>query len=311
MLRSPRPIPRRFSRNVTPLTLSVVRRRYARPRPYAAERLQRFAQRLMQRVRERLSVDRRTVLSALAACAAVAVLVAVAIVFFSPLLTVHEVRVQRTDPRIDFEQVQNALAPVYGRPMFFLTDAEVSRLLRDAIPDLDSVDANKEYPRSLVLRLHYQPLIARLQVRDPDGVVINHLGSGAGLGDDYLTAEGLYVIYPSTAVASGTLLPALDVADWGVRPSPWTQLVPPESLATLHKAEAALASQFDLVATRRTIHVRAQEFHLSIGRISLWFDMRTPLSEQLQRLHIFVDAVGMEGVREYVDLRIKDKIVYR
>lgn len=307
MLRSARPIPRRFNRRVSPLTQSVVRRHHELRRTYSFERLQR----LIQRLRRRIVIDRKMVLSGIAGLAIVVVLSAIGIIFFSPLVTVHEIRVQRTDPRIDFEQVQNALAPVYGRELFFLTSGEIQQLLRDAIPDLDSVEVRKEYPRSVLLKLHYDPIVSTLQIRDPDGVVINHLGSGANVGGDYLTTRGMYVVYSPSLIGSGTQLSVLDVVDWGVRPSPWTQIIDPEMLTMMRKAEVSLLDQFGTAVTRRTIFLRAREFHLRAGRINLWFDLRSPLSQQLQRLRIFLDTVGLDQAKEYVDLRVKDKILYR
>lgn len=307
MLRTARRLPRRFNRRISSRTQAIVRQRRARSREYAFERIRRIA----QRIRRRMIVRKSTVVAILSGVAAAAVLAAIGFLLFSPFMAVHEVRVQRTDPRIDFEQVQNALEPVYGRRMFFLSAQDVRQMLHEAIPDLAGVEVAKDYPRSIVLQLQYDPIVAQLQIRDPDGVIINHLGSGAGLGADYLTSKGMYVVYPDSVVGSGTQLPLVDIVDWGVRPGPWTELIEPEMLDTIQKAELALLEQFSLQTTQRTVYVRAHEFHLALAHFSLWFDLRSPLEEQLQRLRIFINAVGLDVPKEYVDLRVKDAVMYK
>jgi hypothetical protein len=39
--------------------------------------------------------------------------------------------------------------------------------------------------------------------------------------------------------------------------------------------------------------------------------MASPLSEQLGRYAIFLKSVGPSGVHEYVDVRVKGRIIYK
>jgi hypothetical protein len=61
----------------------------------------------------------------------------------------------------------------------------------------------------------------------------------------------------------------------------------------------------------RTLFLRAQEYHLQTREWTLWFDMRSSIEDHLQRYRIFLREIPHEEVREYIDLRLKDRVVYK
>lgn len=266
--------------------------------------------RAVQRLQRRVSITPRSIAIAGLLLGISIVIAVVAVVIFSPLVTVQEIRVQRSDPRIDFEQVQNALTPLYGRRLPLLAASEVRTLLRQAIPDLNTVDVYKQYPNGLALRLELDPVIAQLRIVDPEGATLE-TGTGSDMIADYLTNHGLYVLYRPSQVGSGSALPVIDVVDWGVRPAPWAPLIDEDMLTAMRRAEVALTDQFGSVVQSRSMYLRAREFHLRLDKFTVWMDIRTPLSEQLDRLRIFLEVAGPDAAQRYVDLRIKDKVVYR
>lgn len=247
-------------------------------------------------------------------------LLLIGLALFSPILEIKQIRVSRTDPRIDAENIQRALAPLFGRHLFFLPPQEVSAMLRQAVPDLRDARITKQYPSVLQLNIGLDPIVAEIVIENPDTPPLSGTGSQTGTGQmivdpegqDYLTNEGLYAVYNASQVQTGsaTLL-KLRVVDWAVRPEPWKPLVDAQFLDVMQSAESELKTQFSSQVTSRTIFVRAREFHLRLQRYSLWFDMRSPLPEQLQRYRIFLQTIGQDKATEYVDLRIKDKIVYK
>ena len=44
---------------------------------------------------------------------------------------------------------------------------------------------------------------------------------------------------------------------------------------------------------------------------ALWFDLRSTVEEQADRLGVFLQYIGAKNVKEYVDLRIRGMIVYK
>lgn len=315
MLRSPRRLPQRFNRPVTPQTKRLVERRLKRKRQFLRQRVQRSVQRLQRRA----GSLRKVFLQFATLIVSGTVLLFIGIALFSPVLEIREVRVARSDPRIDQEQIQQAISPLIGEHLFFLSTQQVTDLLEKSVPDLRDASVSKQYPSTLRIRVTLDPIIARLAIDDPDrqetGTGAAATGSGAveaPKGGDYLTSEGLYVTYFPSQVqsTSGTLL-NLRVIDWGVRPEPWKRLVEPQFLDVIRQAESELKSQFGMQIRSREVYLRAREYHLLTARHALWFDLRSPLPEQLQRYRMFLQNVGPDAAKEYVDLRLKDKIVYK
>ncbi len=214
----------------------LVRKRHKRPQASVHRRFQRMRQR-MQRRAETL---RRMFVRFLMAAVPLALLLTVGVLLFSPMLHVQEMRIERTDARIDVEQIQEALAPLFGKHLFFLSQQEVRVLVREAVPDLESLTVTKQYPSSLSLHLTIDPVAARLIIDDPD----NSGAARSGSGSDFLSEHGMYVVYSDAQVqaskertSSGVLLPVIHIVDWGVRPQPWQALIDRSMLDVMNEAE--------------------------------------------------------------------------
>lgn len=317
MLKSPRRLPHRFNRSVSPQTRRLVERRSQHRRQYVLQRWQRAFQRMQRR-----AGNMRRLMARFATVSIVAViLLLVGLALFSPILHIREIRISRSDPRIDAETIQNSLSPLFGGHLFFLSTQEVSHLLEESVPDLRESHITKEYPSTLRIRVTLDPVIAHLVIENPtqqspvtqSGAVATNTGAAVlPEGEDYLTNEGLYVVYNKSQVetGSGNIL-ELRVVDWGARPEPWKPLIDTQFLDMMRAAESELKTQFGVTVKSRAIYVRAREFHLQAPQYSLWFDMRSPLPEQLQRYRLFLQMIGADKAKQYVDLRLKDKIVYK
>lgn len=314
MLRSPRRIPQRFNRRVTDQTRRLAQHRHQRRRQYWRQRISRLWNRFQ---RKSDSIKSFVIRFSLWVSGGVVVII-VSVALFSPLLTVREVRIARSDARIDIEHVQRLLRPLFGRHLLFLSSQEVLPLLKQGrpegpnqraepgIPDLASVQVLKRYPSTLSLKLTLDPLIARLQIVDSAGKTAT-----GSMNVDFLTAKGVYVAYSPDQVGSGVLLPLVRVVDWNEPPQPFEALFDDEFLKAMHNAERALDEQFGQKVRSRTVHVRGQEFHLQTAEYALWFDLRSPLEMQLTRYQLFLQSVGKADAKEYVDLRLTDRVVYK
>tara|TARA_Y100000310_G_C20551172_1_gene748157 strand:+ start:197 stop:955 length:759 start_codon:yes stop_codon:yes gene_type:complete len=227
------------------------------------------------------------------------------LLLFSPLLFLEEIKIRRLSPRLDIEQVQQVLSPLFGQHLLFLTKGDVKQLLKENVNDIDSIEMQKDYPSQLIVTIRLDPLVARLQIIDPDAEE-DEVFTGSGI--DFLTAKGVYI----TAINSqeGEGLDTVHLVDWGVRPSPGTELIPPETLTRLRQTQQALTEQFGLSVEKQTIYLRAQEYHMLTDGTELWFDMKSSLEQHLQRYRIFLQSVSQSNVHRYIDLRLTDRIVY-
>lgn len=308
VLRSPKRLPARYNRRVQDRTRDLVQRRHGRQRQYAKQKWTRLFRKSRERWLKGWMVAVRYspwILLAL-------VFVSAGVVIFSPLVEVREIRVVRSDRRVDVEAVQRSLSPLFGEHLLFVTQKNVLPLLEESVPDLRAAVIDKQYPSTLILRLELQPVVALLQIVDPSGTVSPvATGTGEDVLGDYLTADGMYVVYPASLVQSGTGAAVVRIVDWGVRPEPWKHLLDIRILERMAQAEQLLNAQFGETISQRAVYLRSREFHLQTSKHSLWLDMRSPLVEQLDRYRLFLQSAGVDAATRYVDLRLQDRIIYR
>lgn len=314
-MRSASRLPRRLRRPVSRGTRSFVQNRHRRHKEWRRERWRRTARRAQHSASQIIGVFRRWFLFiALMAC-----LAAFGLLLFSPLVEVRQIHIQRSQARLDLEHVQKILAPLFGRHLLFLSSHEILALLRPEIPDLQDMSIRKQYPSDLSVRITLRPIVAALTIEEPVGsapasspTIAKGSGSVTTLPDsayDYLTDNGIYVVSP--VAVSGAALPTFRIVDWAVRPVPGTSLIGPELMNRMQDAEKILVADFSAQIRSRTVFLRAREFHINTGKIALWFDTRSPLPEQLTRYRTFLKTVPAGEAKQYVDLRLAGKIVYR
>ena len=224
---------------------------------------------------------------------------------FAPLFDVREIRIRRQDARIDPERVQQALHPLFSRRLVLVTRSNVSSLLAEQYPDLKEVTIAKDYPSTLIVSLVLDPVVAHAVVMDD----ATDAGSGTTL-DAYITSRGLFVLSPIPIVTREPL-ETLTLTDWVVRPQDRTLVLEPAVLRTIILARDTLRRDFGLSPSRIVYYMRAREFHIATERGTLWFDLQSELGVQFGRLREFLKTTSFDAVKEYVDLRIADRVVYR
>lgn len=286
----------------------MVERRHVRSARQRKEQIQRWQRRLSRF----LSVSKAVILQWWLPAAVCTVVVTIGVMLFSPILQVREIRISRKDARLDVEQVQRALAPLFGQHLLLITQRDVEERIAQVVPDVAAVHIKRHAPSQLVVTVDQEPLVARLILAptrpEPKAASGAHALQPVA-AYHYLTVSGLYVRLPFAS--SGSKLPEVKVTDIPALPQPSTKLVPPELLTRMQEAERILTQEFGAQVPYRTIHVRAREFHLSVGRWSLWFDLTSPLQDQLRRYRTFLQSPGAREATQYVDLRLAGMIVYR
>lgn len=234
------------------------------------------------------------------------------VLLFAPLFDVRQIQVRRQDSRIDPELVQNILSPMFRRRLVLVTRGEVLSLLEETYPDIKDVRIEKEYPSSLTVSIELEPVVAFIRIDEESGqatdsgAILTQTGAQKYL---YITERG-YLVHSPVQLATPPL-ETLTITDWGIRPQERTILLEPKKMKNIFLARDILRRDFGLNAQKIVVYLRAQEFHIKTPKVTLWFDVRDDLNIQFERFRTFLRAVSLDGAKEYIDLRIAEKVMYR
>jgi hypothetical protein len=286
-------------------------KRHAREKRHASERWKRRWRRV-----EKAAADTKARIRAwFLPTVFVVVLAALGVLLFSPYLQVREIRISRSDSRLDIAQMQRKLVPLFKRHILLVSALEVEALLKEVVPDMQGLRINKNYPSELAISVTLRPLRVKLAFEEQKTQTPRpQAGTGAVVVNlpkyEYLTDNGLYVSMTQDPKLEKPLT-VINIADYAERPAPHTELIAPQTLDTMQQAEEILTKEYGLKIKSRTYFVRSQEFHFQTEKFALWFDLRSPLPVQLARYRTFLESVGLGEVKQYIDVRLTGKVVYR
>lgn len=221
-------------------------------------------------------------------------------------------QIRRQDPRIDPEDIQDMLSPLFHQKLLLVSRSQVMTMLTASYPDIEKIEIAKNYPSKLTITIYLEPVIAEIKIDEgsTDSTASGSVLSGSGTSSySYVTKRGYFITSPMKIDSAP--LPIITITDWAMRPQNRSLLLTEAFLHNAFLARDTLRRDFGLTTVNTVIFLRAQEFHIQTNKANLWFDLRSPLSVQFQRFRSFLKAVSFEDVKEYIDLRIADKIIYQ
>ena len=307
-LKKPIRLPRNLRRSASPATRRFAIKHY-RSADRRSWRRKEFVVRFGRKATKIWSVIASEFRLWMVIAAAGIVIVILAILLLSPFFDVRSMHIRRQDARIDPEEIQQTLSPLFKQRLVLVTRTQVASMLQAEYPDIERVEIGKEYPSTLNVTVYLDPVIARVTLDEDEKT---ESGSLAGSGNTlhlYVTRRGFFVASPITLTSSP--LPTLILTDWSIRPDNRQRVLDPDFLREIFLARDILRRDFGLSTTGIMVYVRAKEFHIRTNKVVLWFDLQSPLPVQFQRFRQLLKTVSMEQIKEYADLRIADKIVYK
>ncbi len=308
-LKGPRRLPKSFNRTASVYSRSLARKRYMTSDRRARRRRGKMIRwvRKLSKFSTVIASEFRTWL----VIGVVATIVTVMLVLmFAPFFDVRQIVIRRQDPRVDLEDIQQALSPLFRQRLILITKNQVSGMLTPDYPDIDHIEIAKKYPSTLTVSIYLEPVAAAIVIDDSDAAATE---SGALVGSGtyaYITRSGYFVSSP-IKLGGSTPIPMLQLTDWGIRPQNRTHVLSEDFIDQIFSARDALRTDFGLSTTGITVFVRAQEFHIRTNKVTVWFDLKSPLSLQFQRFREFLKTLSLDQAKEYIDLRIADKIIYK
>ncbi len=310
-LKASKRLPKRFNRPASSITRALARKysggsvRTIRRRK---ERMVRWTRRV-KRLAEVIASEFRVWIIILIGIIAFAF---VGTLLFAPFFDVHEIQVRRQDPRIDPEEIEQILSPLFNQRLVLVTKNQVAGMLLNAFPEIDRVEIQKDYPSSLRVTVYLEAIAAEIIIDDGDekpetGSGDSLAGSGAQLYT-YVTKNGFVAESP---IRLPEAYPKLLITDWGIRPQNRTPILSTQFLQSIFLARHILRRDFGLQSLRITVFLRAKEFHIRTNKATIWFDLRSSLPVQFERFREFLKNLSLDQVKEYIDLRIAGLIIYK
>lgn len=233
-------------------------------------------------------------------------------------------QVGREDRRTDVEEIQKLLSPFFGKHILFVSPALLERTLLTAYPEISSAAVRRNFPNELQVALFMDPIVANVTLGEPDDTERDFADQLAlesseessppaeGKRHHYLTEQGIYLEYPfSLQQKENEERLSLHIVDWAVKPTHRQRLLAPEVYHEIRSVKRILEETFGHTTLFATAYLRAKEFHVQTERLTLWFDLGSPITAQMNRYRMFLRTVSPESAQEYVDLRLHDRVVYR
>lgn len=304
---TPRRIPARFSRRPSRIARAVARSFSSefQPQNTLMRKLRRFGTGMLKRLRA---------LKVLAvAMILLAILASTTFLISSSSFRLSRIRVHREDLRTDVQEIQQALRPLFGRHLLLLSFAAIEHMVQETFPEVTMVDLGVDYPGTLMLTLHMDPIVMRVFVHDPEereGEFLRAKTQSQGEEEvnTVLTGKGILLLYPFPMEEE---LPTLHLVDWGTRPVHRERMLSENDLSIIKSTQAALEWEFGHQVSSTVLYLRGREVHVATEGPRLWFDFTSPIEDQLQRYRVFLRSVPPEVAAEYVDLRLHDRVVYK
>ena len=255
-------------------------------------------------------------------CASLVVAILLLLLFyflFSSTFVVSSMRVSRQDHRVDIEEIQELLRPFFGRHILFVSPLLLEHTIQSAYPEVSAVHVRRNFPDELVMTLYMDPISAEILIGEPSDTEAEYVQVAESLETEqrevpyaYVTERGIYLEYPfSFPAKQEEERLTIHLVDWAVKPTHRQKILSEDVIRNMVSAKRILRQSFGHSIPFITFYLRAREFHVQTEERVLWFDFSTPIVQQINRYRTFLRAIPQDRAKDYVDLRLHDRVVYR
>lgn len=239
--------------------------------------------------------------------------VALGILFFSNFFHISDVLVVRDSVYIDPQKVEEAMKPILGENILFLSTDRYEVDLKVLFPAIERIEISKILPRSVQLRLVSYPFIATIKnegaksmyLLSQNGAVIPneaHTGDGDEVKNDLLNVE--IPAYRTLPEESRNMITEL------IQLQPNTIFFAEDDVRALQYTAELYKRNFQAELKKIYWLPLEHEMHLELAsgsKIYIWLDKN--VDTQLFKLKTAEPTLDLgSGAVAYVDLRIKDRI---
>lgn len=237
----------------------------------------------------------------------------IGLIFFSNYFNVSTIIVERTDPKTDIETsiipIQQKLDVLKGKNIFLMNEDEVNDDLHKDFPEMKEIKIMKLLPHTIRVRVIEYELIARIK-------------SSTGKEEMFLNEQGM-IRNIKTKIPN---LPLIEYkSQYDIKEDKMVAMLSPylalqdrntimnaDEVRVILDAQNTFEKDFSLSVNLIQYFPLEREIHLRTERdFFIWLDLTESVEEQLRKLKTAFQDFNIYKIDlAYVDLRIKNKIIY-
>lgn len=227
---------------------------------------------------------------------------------YSPQFLIQSIQIKRDSLLIDSNKIYSALTPFFRRHIISVSKDEMEEIITEQFPEVESIELYRQWPNSVQIFVHsYQPIanvkIAPTGLTQPEEDTIPQEISGL------INSKG-YIIELNK---QDPQFPVIVVTNPRKEYELHTQVIEQEALKSMLQSKNLTKEYFDVQTNFIEYFPVGREYHLFLDTgTTLWLDFTSPYEEQLYKIkRVLADIDFIAQPPQYIDLRIKDKLIYR
>lgn len=241
------------------------------------------------------------------------------IFFFTSLFVVKNINLERENFRIDSGEVLDFLSEYRYRNILLISTSKIEEDIKKKFPEYKTATVKRILPNSLSVQVKNFEIIAKLKV------LIKPEKRLVGTGSSLVETLGLQPYEQILALNSIGIIeaynelyqdfPMLEIAN--IQDFPLVQgdkLLSLDKLSLILKAKEELFNELKLSVNYMKYFPDARELHLKTNNeYEIWIDFMSPITEQIDKLKKISNDVDWNEnpPNEYIDLRVKNRIIYK
>lgn len=214
---------------------------------------------------------------------------------FSPYFDLKKVTVERTNPHIDIQAVENLVAEFYGQNMLFLSQSAVEARLLETFPEFRAVKIGEDWPSTLVVSIELSP---------PQYQVLNEHDATFSV----ISEDGVVLRQEATEG-----LPLLKLQGYDQPLPAGENFTTKKVLADITWLRNMFAEELKVsIAEIRYLPVAYEVHFVSSKDTAFWFDLREEVEAQARKIDLVADKINLYSrPPEHLDLRIPNQVFWK
>lgn len=219
----------------------------------------------------------------------------IAFALLSPYFEVKKITVDRDNPHIDVEAIEQVLKNIKGQNLILVNYDDIRQSLHQNFAEFRDIEISEQWPNELILKINISP--ARFNVFNQETANFS-----------VMSEDG--VILPQDAQEE---LEVIKIFDLPRDLLSGENFLTPNQVQKILTLQGLMNGQVKIPIVQRHFYPVAQELHLiSQEGTAFWFDLRLDSESQIRKLELSASEINLFSSRlEHVDLRIPGQIFYQ